>query len=127
MSNTVNPNTPTKFRAPKSGGAKATKIPFFTSVALVSVGSALIFILDGSNLVLGFLAYLLSSLGPSACLGWDSVSQRRGMKSPNFSPNRGLTKGLQFLAVTGVLIATIHIFEISELLAEILTEILGLA
>lgn len=126
MSNPAHRNAPSQFQAPKGAVQRATKIPLFVSVALVLSGTALIFILDGNNLASSFSAYLLASLGPASCLGWDSVSQRRGMKSANFSPNRGLTKSLQFLAVAGVLVATIHIFKISELLAEILTELFGL-
>jgi Tfp pilus assembly protein PilZ len=49
------------------------------------------------------------------------------MKSPGFNGNRTQTRIMQFLAIGGIAIATVHMFRIADDIAEILTELWGLA
>lgn len=76
---------------------------------------------------ISLVAYLVAALGPAACLGWDSVAQRRGLKSPSFSANRTQTRILQILSLLGILIAVLNVFKVADIIAEILTELWGLA
>jgi hypothetical protein len=101
-------------------------LPTVASLSILAIAAGALFLLGPNDILLGGLTYLLSSMGTSLCLAWDSVSQRRGLKSPNFTPNRGQSKLLQFLAVSGIAIAVIHIIRISETIAEYLSELWGL-
>lgn len=123
----VNGPSATIFSAPKQAGKSASKLPLIISLVLLSMSIVLIFLIPISSVTLGVGAYLIAAIGPAGCLAWDAVSQRKGMKSPNFSPNRSLSKFLQFISVAGVIVGTIHVLRISETAAEILTEFFGLA
>jgi phosphate/sulfate permease len=94
---------------------------------LLAISTGLLFLIPTSSVALGVIAYLLAALGPSTCMAWDSVAQRKGMKSANFSPSRGVSKAMQITSLFGIAVATIHILRISETAAELLTELMGLA
>jgi hypothetical protein len=117
----------TSFSAPKAGSTKASKLPLVVSFVILTVGATLLVVLPEDSIALGLTAYFLSALGPTVCLGWDSVSQRKGMKSPGFAGNRTQTRILQLVAIGGILIATFHMFRVADDIAEIITELWGLA
>jgi|LauGreDrversion4_2_1035121.scaffolds.fasta_scaffold695426_2 hypothetical protein len=117
----------TSFSAPKAVFAKASKLPLLVSLLILAIGATLLVVLPEDSIALGLAAYFLSALGPTVCLGWDSVSQRKGMKSPGFSGNRTQTRVLQLVAIGGILIATFHMFRVADDIAEVLTELWGLA
>jgi hypothetical protein len=117
----------TSFSAPKSVAKSASKLPLIFSVLIVTLGAALLIIFPDETISFGLVSYFFAALGPTVCLGWDTVSQRKGMKSPGFSGNRTQTRIMQFLAIGGIAIATVHMFRIADDIAEILTELWGLA
>ena len=117
----------TSFSAPKSAAKKVSKLPLIVSILIVALGTALLIIFPEETISFGLVSYFIAALGPTVCLGWDAVSQRNGMKSPGFSGNRNQTRVMQFLAIGGIAIATVHMFRIADDIAEILTELWGLA
>ena len=117
----------TSFSAPKSAAKTASKLPLIVAILIVAIGTALLIIFPEETITFGLISYFVAALGPTACLGWDAVSQRKGMKSPGFSGNRTQTRIMQFLAIGGITIATVHMFRIADDIAEILTELWGLA
>lgn len=117
----------TSFSAPKAATRKASKLPLLFSALVVAVSASLLFVFPDDSIALGLTGYLVSALGPTALLGWDSVAQRKGMKSPGFGGDRTQTQIMQFLALGGIVIATLHMFAVADDIAEILTELWGLA
>jgi hypothetical protein len=115
------------FKAPKGKSTKPSPFPLLLSISFLLAGVLSLVFAPEEALGISLIAYLFAALGPAACLGWDSVSQRKGLKSPSFSANRAQTKILQILSLLGILIAVLNVFKVAEIIAEILTEIWGLA
>lgn len=106
--------------------SKASPIPLATSIAILLASSSLLFFVGRGDVFSGLASYLLAAVGTALCVAWDSVSQRKGMKNPNFTPNRLQSRALQIFAILGISIAVVHIIRISEAAAEYLSELWGL-
>jgi hypothetical protein len=115
------------FRAPKGKNSKPSPLPMLVSISFLLAGVLSLFLVPADAIGISLVAYLVSALGPAACLGWDSVAQRKGLKSPSFSANRTQTRVLQILSLLGILIAVLNVFKVADIIAEILTELWGLA
>jgi hypothetical protein len=70
----------------------------------------------------GLTGYLLAGFAPPLLLGWDSASQRRGLKNPNFSARRGYSSALRLIVLIGILAAVFHLITIADVLALRLSE-----
>lgn len=111
---------------------KASIAPLAAGIATVSLGIALLGVvtasLAGSNVVtLGLLGYFLSGFATPLLWGWDAAAQRRGQVNPNFSAKRQYSFVLRILALTGVVVAIVHLFFVSTVIAERLSEWMFLA
>jgi uncharacterized membrane protein len=113
-------------RQTPSRQSKASLLPLAASIAILLAASSLLFLVDRGDVFSGFASYLLAAVGTALCVAWDSVSQRKGMKNPNFTPNRLQSRTLQIFAILGIAIAVVHIIRISEAAAEYLSELWGL-
>ena len=105
---------------------RASSLPVIISVVILFAAASFIFLTEQDDVITGLLAYVFAAVGTALCVAWDSVAQRRGMKNPNFSPNRLQSRFLQILALLGIGVAVIHIIRISEAAAEYLSELWGL-
>lgn len=106
--------------------SNASPIPLVTSITILLVAASLLFLVDRGDVLSGLVSYLVAAVGTALCVAWDSVSQRKGMKNPNFTPNRLQSRTLQIFAILGIAIAVVHIIRISEAAAEYLSELWGL-
>ena len=106
--------------------SKASPLPLATSITILLAAASLLFFIDRGDVFSGLASYLLAAVGTALCVAWDSVSQRKGMKNPNFTPNRLQSRALQIFAILGIAIAVVHIIRISEAAAEYLSELWGL-
>jgi hypothetical protein len=70
----------------------------------------------------GLTGYVLAGFVPPLLLGWDSASQRRGLKNPNFSAKRGYQTALRVIVLVGILAAIFHLLTIADGLALRLSE-----
>lgn len=101
---------------------RATPLPMFLAIASVAIGlGALSFAVDqgqsSSVLSWGIFGYILAGFAPPLLLGWDSASQRRGMKDPNFSSRRGYGTALRAIVLVGIVAAVFHLITIADVLA----------
>ncbi len=117
-------------RAGKSGissRTRATPLPMILAIGSVLLGIlALLFIAGQAQtpqaLAWGLTGYLLAGFAPPLLLGWDSASQRRGLKNPNFSARRGYSSALRLIVLIGILAAVFHLITIADVLALRLSE-----
>ncbi|GEM_PF-3092904 len=94
----------------------------YLGIASVAVGlAALSFTLGQGQsplaLAWGLLGYFLAGFAPPLFLGWDSASQRGGMKNPNFSARRGYGTTLRVTVFVGIAAAVFHLITIADVLA----------
>lgn len=95
---------------------KASALPLVVAAASVALGLGTRLI--PPDLWTEILGYVLAGFIPIMCLGWDSVSQRRGLANPNFIPKRAYTLVIRILAGVGIIIAVINLTELAIFLAE---------
>lgn len=112
--------------AARSRQRKASPLPLIIAAGILALSTVCIFLIEPSDVLLGGVAYLLTAVGTALCVAWDSLAQRRGMKDPNFTPNRSQQKLLQVLALLGVALAVVHVIRVVETAAEYLSELWGL-
>lgn len=110
-----------KVRADSSRN-RATPLPMSLAIGSVAVGFFALSFTVGQGqspmtLAWGLLGYLLAGFAPPLLLGWDSASQRRGMKNPNFSARRGYSTALRAIVLVGILAAIFHLITIADVLA----------
>lgn len=126
-------------RGGKTGSAtasrnRATPLPMLLAGASVAIGlGGLFFAVDqgqsSSALSWGIFGYLLAGFAPPLLLGWDSASQRRGIKDPNFSARKGYGTALRAIVLVGIVAAVFHLITIADVLALRISEwlyVLGL-
>jgi len=107
------------------GRSKASPLPLVLSIAGICAGAALIFFRDQSYWV-GIAGYLLAGFTVIVMVGWDSLSQRAGMKDPNYETRPGWTRALRILVFVGFIVAAVHLTSVALSLAEMLSELWGL-
>jgi len=106
---------------------RATPLPMILAFASVALGIIALFVIAGQGessqaLGWGLTGYFLAGFAPPLFLGWDSASQRRGFKNPNFSARKGFSSALRMIVLVGILAAVFHLITIADVLALRLSE-----
>ena len=71
---------------------------------------------------IGLAGYFLAGFATPLLWGWDAASQRRGYMNPNFSGKRGYSSALRVLALLGIAVSIVHLFFVSTIVAEKISE-----
>ena len=67
------------------------------------------------------LGYFFAGFITIMCLGWDSVSQRKGLSNPNFTLKPKFSLALRFIVALGFVIAVLNLIDIAMPIAEFLS------
>lgn len=109
------------------GRSKASPLPLILSIVGISVGAILLFpFFRDASYVIGIAGYLLAGFTVIVMVGWDSVSQRAGMKDPNYDARPRWTRILRILVFVGFIVAAVHLISVAITIAELLSEMWGL-
>ena len=107
---------------------RASVLPLLLSSASLSVGlgaaGVILTSTPTSLLAWGLVGYLTAGFLPPLFLGWDSISQRQGLKNPNFRPRRDYSRLLRFAVFAGIAVAIFHIWTVADVLAVAVSELL---
>jgi len=121
--------SPTTSKARKNGSSersKASPLPMAMAAWSVALGVFVLVLMvqtpSAQTLGWGLTGYVLAGFVPPLLLGWDSASQRRGLKNPNFSAKRGYQTALRVIVLVGILAAIFHLLTIADGLALRLSE-----
>jgi len=110
------------------GGDKASVIPVVLALLSVFAGLFLMGGVLGSTgmyaLWLGLGGYLTAGFMPPLFLGLDAISQRRGMKNPNYRVRREFGQILRVIVFVGIAVAIVHLWVVADVLAVIVSELL---
>lgn len=114
------PTVPAVPQPQPSGKARsASVLPLVLAFIAMAASVYLVYLNGGIWVSIG--GYILTPIIVSVCLGWDNLSQRRGLQDVWFSPKPDFSTFLRLFVVISFLIAIPHIHEISAFIAERLT------
>jgi hypothetical protein len=105
----------------------ASILPLLLGIGGVFAGMALLIPANasagGSSIVsIGLIGYFLAGFATPLFWGWDAAAQRRGYINPNFQGKRGYSSILRVLALVGIAISVVHLFIVSTVAAEKISE-----
>jgi len=122
----TSPSTAKARKNRSSERSKASPLPMAMAAWSVALGVFVLVLMvqtpSAQTLGWGLTGYVLAGFVPPLLLGWDSASQRRGLKNPNFSAKRGYQTALRVIVLVGILAAIFHLLTIADGLALRLSE-----
>lgn len=107
---------------------RASLLPLLLAIVLIALSMAVTIIAgsSGQNLSIYLLGYAATPLAVGLCMGWDSIDQRKKIKSdPWFIPKLKYSLVLRVLTGLSFLIALPHINAIARILSTSLAERFG--
>ncbi len=98
----------------------ASKLPIIAAIlsflfGLLSIGLA--FWLGNRDFFI--LGYFFTPVTSFLCVAWDSLSQRKGSRDPWFAVDKKLSFAVRALAITSIIPALIHIWNIANWIGEL--------
>jgi hypothetical protein len=116
LSGSLNSRAPA--RGPRQHGS-ASIIPVVVSAAAFLLGSACLFL--GDSIAIGLAGYFAAGFITIICLGWDSVSQRKGLTNPNFNNKPVYRTLLRIIVGAGFAVAILNLVKVAMPIAEALS------
>jgi hypothetical protein len=99
--------------------ATASVVPVLVAgVALVAGSLCLVL---GDSIGIGLAGYFTAGFATIICLGWDSVSQRKGLTNPNFTSKPHYRTFLRLIVGAGIVVAIVNLVRVALPIAEALS------